>query len=209
MQTVVQPTLVEQAILLRSELHGCLERVESFLVRARAALGTFPVVLKPSSPTELNVDSADAGEEDLYGGFSPRAMPCELPQPNVADSSESEIMAPVMLVMPELQELHGESAPPLSMVHLEVDSLRPSSVASTPSSLVPSQPLVFVDSEILFAQELSDLLARLEKACPGSGKEIACLLSEKDTRDKIKKVQDYLGGRCKKGGVARKASAAA
>jgi hypothetical protein len=43
-------------------------------------------------------------------------------------------------------------------------------------SLEPSQPLVFMDSEILFAQELPDLLARLEKACPGSGKEIAYLL---------------------------------
>jgi hypothetical protein len=32
-------------------------------------------------------------------------------------------MTPVMLIIPELQELHGKSAPPLSMVHLEVDSL--------------------------------------------------------------------------------------
>jgi hypothetical protein len=36
-----------------------------------------------------------------------------------------------------------------------------------------------------------------------------CLLSEKDTGDKIKKVKDYLGSKCKKGDATRKASAAA
>jgi hypothetical protein len=171
-------------------------------VSARAALGTFDVAPKASFPAELMVGSADVGEEGLYGGFSPRVMPCELPQPHVADSSKSEIVAPVMLVMPELQELHGESAPPLSMVHLEVDSLGPSNVASMPSSLEPSQP-------ILFEKELGDLLVRLETACPGSSKEIACLLSKKDTGDKIKKVKDYLGSKCKRGVTTRKASAAA
>jgi hypothetical protein len=34
----VQSTLAEQAILLRSELQGCLTQVESFLLRAGAAL---------------------------------------------------------------------------------------------------------------------------------------------------------------------------
>jgi hypothetical protein len=100
------------------------------------------------------VGSADVGEEGFYGGFSPRAMPCELPQPHVADFSESEIVAPVMLVMPELQELHGESAPSLSMVHLEVDSFGASNVAAMPSSSKPSQP-------ILFEKELCDLLVRI------------------------------------------------
>jgi hypothetical protein len=71
-----------------------------------------------------------------------------------------------------------------------------------PSSLEPSQP-------ILFEKELGDLLIRLETACPGSSKEIACLLSEKDTGDKIKKVKDYLGSKCKRGVATRKASAAA
>jgi hypothetical protein len=77
----------------------------------------------------------------------------------------------------------------------------------TPSS-EPSQPLVFVDSEILFAMELSDLLVSLETAYPISNEEIVCLLSEKDTGDKIKKVKDYLGSKCRKGGATRKASAA-
>jgi hypothetical protein len=205
----VQPTLVKQALLLRSKLHGCIASVESFLVSARAALGTFPVAPKASSPIELNVGSTDVGEDGLYGGFFPRAMPCELPQTNVVDFSKSEIMAPVMLVMPELQELHGQSAPPLSIVHLEVDSLGSSVVASMPPSSEPTHPLIFVDSDILFAKELSDLLVSLETVCLGSSEEIVCLLSEKDTGDKIKKVKDYLGSKCKKGDATRKASAAA
>jgi hypothetical protein len=42
-----------------------------------------------------------------------------------------------------------------------------------------------------------------------SSKEITSLLSEKDTGDKIKKVKDYLGSKCKRGVATRKASAAA
>jgi hypothetical protein len=43
-----------------------------------------------------------------------------------------------------------------------------------PPSLEPSQPLGFMDFEIHFAKELSDLLASLEKACPKSSQQIAC-----------------------------------
>jgi hypothetical protein len=47
-------------------------------------------------------------------------------------------------------------------------------------------------------------------ACPRSSKEIACLQSEKGTREKFKKVKDYLRSINKRGGGAtRKASAAA
>jgi hypothetical protein len=52
----------------------------------------------------------------LYGGFSPRARPCPLSQPEVLAAFESEdivgITTPVLVIMPELQELCGESAPP-------------------------------------------------------------------------------------------------
>jgi hypothetical protein len=43
---------------------------------------------------------------------------------------KSEVIALVMLIMPELQDLCGESSPPLSMVRVEVVSLGPSVVAS-------------------------------------------------------------------------------
>jgi hypothetical protein len=130
----------------------------------------------------------------------------------VSEAPESEdidaIMTPVMLIMPELQQLCGESTHPLSMVHPELDSLGSLAVASTPS-LEPSQSLGFADSEALFAKELCGLLASLEAASPGSSKEIARLLSEKDSRGKIKKVKEYLKNKSSKCGAARKASPAA
>jgi hypothetical protein len=128
----------------------------------------------------------------------------------VSSASESKVTAevrgPVMMIMPELQKLCGESSPPLSMLHLEEDTLGASEVASTVPSLEPSQPLV---SETLFAKELNDLLIRLEEASPGSGKEIARLISEKDTEGKIKRVKEYLRRKSKKSCANRKASAAA
>jgi hypothetical protein len=95
------------------------------------------------------------------------------------------------------------------MVHLEVESYGPLAVASMTPSLEPSQSHGFVDSKILFAKELSYFLSSLEKACPKSGQEIACLLSEKDTGDKIKKMKDYPMSKCKKSGITRKAYATA
>ena len=75
----VQSSLAEQAMLLRTELHGCLARVECFLVRAGAALGASQVAPEVSPPAELNSGSADIGEEGIYGGFSPRvSSPCLL-----------------------------------------------------------------------------------------------------------------------------------
>jgi hypothetical protein len=134
-------------------------------------------------------------------------------QPHASTAFESEdivgVMALVMMIMPELQELCGESAPPLSMVHQEVDSLGSLVVASMPPALEPHQPLVFVDSETLFAKEFCDLLVSLEAASPGYGKEITSLLSGKDTGDNVKKVKEYLRSKSKKSGVTRKAPAAA
>jgi hypothetical protein len=123
-------------------------------------------------------------------------------------------LARVMLIMPELQELEprelcGESVPPLSMLVQEVDLLGSSSVASTPQSLEPGLTLGFVDSEVLFAKELSGLLISLEVTIPRCGKEIACLLSGKDTGDTIKKVREYLRSKSKKSGATRKVCATA
>jgi hypothetical protein len=45
-----------------------------------------------------------------------------------------------MTIMFELHELCGDSSPPLSMLHLEADSLRFSEVATVAPSLEPNQP---------------------------------------------------------------------
>jgi hypothetical protein len=101
------------------------------------------------------------------------------------------------------------SEAPLSMVHPEVDLLGSLVVVSTPSSLEPSESFSFADSDALFAKELCDLLASLEAASPGSSKEIARLLSTKDSWDKIEKVKEYLKSKSKKYGTTRKVSRAA
>jgi hypothetical protein len=131
-------------------------------------------------------------------------------EPSFDDTCESVdtigVKPPVMLFMHELQELCGKSAPPLSVVHLEVDSLEASTMACATPSVEPSQLLV---SDALFAKELFDLLVSLEAASPGSAKEIACLLSEKPTGNKVKKMMEYLRSKRKKNGTTRKASTAA
>jgi hypothetical protein len=91
------------------------------------------------------------------------------------------------------------------MVHLEMESFGTSVKASAAPSLEPSQLVV---SEALFVKELCDLLICLEVASPASGKEIACLPSEKAPEDKIKKMKEYLRSESKKSGVTRKSFAA-
>jgi hypothetical protein len=247
----LQHVLVEEAMLLRSELRDCLARVQRVLVRAEDALGKLQVVsLVPElhvGPLEnvkmcaswdsiehesyvVGVDDAVARvaidnsleessvveEECIFGCFSPRVGPCLLsPVGSVASECEdiAVIMAPVMQIMPELQELCKEPSPPSLMVHPQVNSLGISAVASTPPQVDLSQPLDFVDlggkvnekdalsSEALFAKELCDLLVSLEAAIPGSSKEIASILTEKATMDKVKKVEAYLHSRSMKSGA--------
>jgi hypothetical protein len=75
-----------------------------------------------------------------------------------------------------------------------VESLGTLAVASAP----PVEPGLYDEErieanalvpnyEVLFSRELCGLLARLEAAIPRAGKEIACLLAEKTSRDKIRK----------------------
>jgi hypothetical protein len=118
----------------------------------------------------------------------------------------------VVSLIDEVNEVDASahnSEAPLSVVHPEVDFLGSFVVVSTPSSLKPSESLGFADSDALFAKELCDLLANLEAASPGSSKEIAHLLSAKDSGDKIEKVKEYLKSKSKKYGTTRKVSAAA
>jgi hypothetical protein len=62
-------------MLLRSKLHECIVRVESFLLRAGAALGIPHVVLEAPPPADLNVGSGGVVEEFLYMAVSP-PIPC-------------------------------------------------------------------------------------------------------------------------------------
>ena len=157
-----------------------------------------PIFPDTSPPVMPDVVSADVGEEGLYGNFSPRAMTSLLPFSHVLAASESVDMAPVMLLMPKLQGLCGESTPPLSVMHLEVASPVPSVATSMPPLTEPDQPLVSIDSDALFAKELCWLLVSLEAAIPGSDKEIVRLLSGKDTCGKIEKVNEYFKSKIKK-----------
>jgi hypothetical protein len=119
-----------------------------------------------------------------------------------------EIIVPVMKIMPELHELSGEPSPPLSMEHLQVVSLGTPMVASASPSMEPSHLGDKVDETSALAlnseaipRELRDLAASLEAAIQGSSKEIACLLAEKTSGGKIKKVKEYLRNTRKKSGV--------
>jgi hypothetical protein len=106
----------------------------------------------------------------------------------------TEVIAPVLQVLPKLQELCGESS---VVLPIELGSLEASAVAMMPSPLPskPCQTSAIVDSgsvfpansEALFGEELCDLLVSLEVASPGYGIEIACVLAGKASEDIIKK----------------------
>ena len=213
----MQSTLAEQAELLRSELQGCLARVESFLVSAQVesflvsvetTLGRSLVGPDVSLPSELYVSSTDDVEANLYGCLSPRSRPCPSRQPFVLAASASKdiigVRAPVMEIMPELCELCGEPA------SQKVVRVGDKVVAAGVLSHVPVAA---------FAQKLCDFIASLKGDSPGFGKTIGCLLMEKAFRDKSKKggashqssfrKEKSFKNKIKKSGVTRKASAAA
>jgi hypothetical protein len=117
----------------------------------------------------------------------------------------AEVVAPVLQVMPELQELCGELSVVLPM---ELGSLEASAVSMTPSPppLKPCQAPVIVDSgdvlgpnfKALFGKEVFDLLVSLEAASPGYGMDIACVLVGKASEDIIKKVEKSFRSKRKK-----------
>jgi hypothetical protein len=53
-------------------------------------------------------------------------------------------------------------------------------------------------SDALFAKELCGLLASLEAARPGYGKDIACVLAGKASKEIIRKVEKFLRTKRKK-----------
>jgi hypothetical protein len=97
--------------------------------------------LKRTFDESVEQESFVVGEECIFGSFSPRARSCPPPHRDVPIACESEhadeIRAPVMEIMPELQELCEEPSP-MSMLHLQVDPPRTLVVASTPQPVEPS-----------------------------------------------------------------------
>jgi hypothetical protein len=117
----------------------------------------------------------------------------------------AEVVAPVLHVMLELQELCGESSVvlPMELGFLEASAV---SMTSSPPTLKPCQAPAIVDSgdvlgpnsETLFGKELFDLLVSLEAASPEYGIDIACVLAGKTSEDIIKKMEKSLRSKRKK-----------
>jgi hypothetical protein len=126
-----------------------------------------------------------------------------------------EVFAPVLQIMPELQELCGESSVVPSLELGSLESLVVTSAPSPPSS-GPCQSLATLsseagvlapNSETLFGKELCDLLVRLETASPGYGMKIASILVGNASEDVIKKVEMSLRIKKKNGVITWKVSA--
>jgi hypothetical protein len=125
------------------------------------------------------------------------------------------ILAPVLQITPELHDLCEKDSVELP---LELGSLEASAVDPTPSppqkpTSVFSEEVLTHSSKALFGRELCGLLASLEAASPGYGKDIACVLAGKALEDMIRMVEKslrkiYIWGRRRKKRVARKYSAA-
>ena len=115
------------------------------------------------------------------------------------------VVPPVLQVMPELQVLCASSDSPLSVEHMMVDTqattceghdstltCESSEVNSPARSHVASAPIPpppTDNSNALFAKELCNLLSSLEAASPGSGKAVACILTEKFNKEKRRKTK--------------------
>lgn len=94
--------------------------------------------------TDTDVDFADERVAELYGCFSPhaRASSSSLPAlPSAPATSMGDattvVMAPVMQIMPELQQMCEEPVSQLLGEHLQGGSLVPSVVALAPAPTTP------------------------------------------------------------------------
>jgi hypothetical protein len=164
----------------------------------------------PHDSTEQN--SFVVEEDHLYGCISPCGSPCLPLQPIVLPTSVSEgmvgILAPVLQIIPEVHDLCEEDSVEL---RLERGLFEASAVTTTTS---PLQKPASHSSEALFGSELCSLLASLEAASPGYGKDIACVLAGKASEDMIRMMEKSLRkvsvwGKRRKKRVARKSSATA
>ena len=99
-----------QVALLHLEL---LQKVELFRSEFRDALAELQVGLRVSLPPQLQIVSADEGAECFFGDFSPRGL-------HETSPVITEFVAPVVQVLPELQEPSGE---PSTVLPVELGSL--------------------------------------------------------------------------------------
>jgi hypothetical protein len=133
----------------------------------------------------------------------PQSEPCQSLQLVVSVDPKcediAEFLAPVLQITGELHELSGDSPVLLPSALCSFENLEVATTPSPPQS-EPCQSLASLDhgavlvpsSDALFAKELCGLLASLEAASPGYGKEIACVLAGKASEDMIKKVEKSL-----------------
>ncbi|XP_048554207.1 uncharacterized protein LOC125535209 [Triticum urartu] len=127
--TSLVSALESQLALLRTEL---LQEVELLRTELRDALAKFEVASVVPLLPELQVGSFDEDAECCFGDFSPRALHVT---PLVQSAVITEVVAPILQIMPELQELCGESSMVLPMELSALESL----VVAMPPSLPPSE----------------------------------------------------------------------
>jgi hypothetical protein len=226
-------------------MHGWLLRANSFVERAEVALARLSLApIETSTPpmlpprNELDADFTGERVVELYGSFSPRARATSSAD-CVCDSVVVDV-APVLQILPELQRMCEVSVLPPSSEHLKVGSLVTSVVADLAPTTAPLEPSLMTTFEegaapdrvamqshesieqvtsssgkVNKAEEICDLLSKLDVAIPGLGRSIACLLTGTPIKDKIKKVcggsrngirKKSLGCKDKKGAATGKAS---
>jgi hypothetical protein len=228
-------------------MHGWLLRAKSFLEWAEVALARLslapvemstPPMLPPRN--ELHDDFTGERVVELYGSFFPCARATSsadcVCDPIVVDA------APVLQILPELQRMCEVPVLPPSSEHLKVDSLVTSVVAALASTTPPLEPspmttfeegtapdrvamqshesieqVASSSDEVNKAEEICELLSKLDVVIPGLGRSIACLLTGTPIKDKIKNMcggpqngiqNKSLGCKDKKGTATRKASMA-
>jgi hypothetical protein len=150
-----------------------------------------------SSPLDsIEQKSSVAKEEHLHGCFSPRGSLYSAPQPDGLVAFESEgldgILAPVLQITPELNGLGEDSSVVLPLELGSFEALTVATVPSPPRLLASVDRVLAHSSGAFFAKELCGLLASLEAASPGYGKDIACVLAGKASKDIVRKVEKSL-----------------
>jgi hypothetical protein len=93
-----------------------------------------------------HVDFVDQENAYMYGYFSPRAAICMLSLPAASMSKAIKIVALVLQVMHELQELSGESSVDLPMELDAFEALAVATTTSPPPLSEPCQVTAYVDS---------------------------------------------------------------
>ncbi|KAE8768945.1 hypothetical protein D1007_59531 [Hordeum vulgare] len=129
----LRSTLSDQSKLLQvllARVGSFLERADDALVKLSLWPTPLATVLTPRSPIVSCVGSTEDMRTELFGCFSPRvgvssSSLSALPLVSTTAVGEAIAMvgAAVLQIMPELQQLCVRPASPLSVEHMEVDSL--------------------------------------------------------------------------------------